>query len=67
MDHDLCDDICDEVSIEHADGSTECLDQDCTLPHELHQWHAGCSAIVPPCGCAPAEQPQPSRVLAEAA
>jgi hypothetical protein len=69
MDHFLC----DEVSIEHPDGTTECLDHGCTLPHELHQWHADCSAIVPPCACAPAghvevsERPAPEPVLATAA
>jgi hypothetical protein len=65
MDHDLCED----VSIEHADGTSECLDAGCTVPHELHRWHAGCSAIMPPCACAlePSERSQPERVLATAA
>ena len=68
MEHDLCDDLCDglcdEVSIEHADGTTECLDERCTLPHALHGCHAGCAALIPPCPCAPAEQPEPLLAVA---
>jgi len=47
--------FCDEVSIEHADGTTECLEPTCTLDHALHDFHVSCSAIVPPCPCSPAE------------
>ncbi|MDX6494906.1 MAG: hypothetical protein QOE17_892 [Gaiellales bacterium] len=51
--------FCDEVSIEHADGTTECLDPTCPLDHALHGWHADCSALVPPCECHPAERALP--------
>ena len=33
------------VSIEHADGSTECMDHTCDLPHELHSFHVACSEL----------------------
>ena len=46
---------CQGVSIEHADGSTECMDHTCDLPHELHSFHIGCSELHPPCPCVPEE------------
>jgi hypothetical protein len=50
---------CHEVSIEHADGSTECLDPSCDLSHELHEWHQSCAALDPPCPCMPEEAVPP--------
>jgi hypothetical protein len=40
-------------SIEHLDGTTECLgDGPCGLPHHLHDWALPCAELVPACGCA---------------
>jgi hypothetical protein len=68
MEHNLSENLCGEVSIAHADGSTECLDERCTLPHALHGCHADCSAIIPPCPCQStcglADQPQPALATA---
>ena len=50
---------CQGVSIEHADGSTECMDHTCELPHELHSFHIGCSELHPPCPCVPEEHDFP--------
>ncbi|HEY1279231.1 MAG TPA: hypothetical protein VGF22_06125 [Acidimicrobiales bacterium] len=51
---------CHEVSVEHADGSTECLGlEPCGLSHDLHEWHLSCSALEPPCPCATDEQVPP--------
>ena len=50
---------CHEPSIEHADGTTECYDPDCDLPHYLHDWHLSCSVFDPPCNCVPDEPPIP--------
>lgn len=55
---------CHDVSIEHADGSTECLAGDCGLPHEVHDWQLPCSAFDPPCPCVPEELPDPLLLLA---
>jgi hypothetical protein len=46
---------CQGVSIEHADGSTECMDHTCELPHELHSFHIGCGELHPPCPGLPEE------------
>lgn len=46
---------CQGVSIEHADGSTECMDATCDLSHELHSFHIGCGELHPPCPCIPEE------------
>jgi hypothetical protein len=53
-----CDDElhhCHEASLEHADGTTECLDAACDLAHDLHRWQLTCAVLDPPCGCVPAE------------
>jgi hypothetical protein len=50
-------DHCHDVSIEHADGSTECMDPGCRLPHDLHEWQLPCSGFEPPCPCVPEELP----------
>jgi hypothetical protein len=43
---------CHEVSIEHADGTTECGgDGVCALPHHLHEWQVSCVELDPPCPC----------------
>jgi hypothetical protein len=43
---------CLETSIEHHDGSTECLSGEaCELPHALHDWLATCAVLDPPCRC----------------
>ena len=38
---------CQGFSIEHADGSTECMDFTCDLPHELHSFHVPCIVAWP--------------------
>jgi hypothetical protein len=55
---------CHEVSVEHADGATECFDGDCTVPHWLHEWQVSCSAFDPPCPCIPEDAPAPWLVAA---
>ena len=57
---------CHDVSIEHADGTTECLADDCRVRHELHDWQLSCAALDPPCPCAAEEFPEPA-LIAEAA
>ena len=52
-------DHCHDVSIEHADGSTECMDPACRLPHDLHEWQLSCSGLEPPCPCVPEEELPP--------
>ncbi len=52
-------DHCHDVSIEHADGSTECMDPSCRLGHEAHGWQLSCSGLEPPCPCVPEEQLPP--------
>lgn len=47
---------CHEPSVEHADGTTECLgewagDGPCPLPHHLHDWRLSCAELDPPCPC----------------
>lgn len=45
---------CHATSVEHADGTTECLgDGSCTLAHDLHVWALPCHDVDPACGCAP--------------
>ncbi|MGH9184616.1 MAG: hypothetical protein ACRD0U_02190 [Acidimicrobiales bacterium] len=56
---------CHDVSLEHADGTTECL-AGCDLDHALHEWQLTCSALEPPCPCAVEELPPPALVLAGA-
>ncbi|HEY2814484.1 MAG TPA: hypothetical protein VGJ03_13540 [Acidimicrobiales bacterium] len=56
-------DHCHDVSVEHADGSTECLDSTCRLSHELHEWQLSCAALEPPCPCVP-EEAEPPLLLA---
>jgi hypothetical protein len=52
---------CHEISLEHADGSTECLGLGaCEVDHTLHAWQLPCSALEPPCPCAPDEQVPPA-------
>jgi hypothetical protein len=55
---------CHEVSLEHADGTTECLDPACTLGHHLHDLVASCATLVPPCPCAVEEQTIPALLAA---
>gem|GEM_PF-3095946 len=55
---------CHDVSIEHADGSTECMDPACRVPHEAHDWHLSCTALEPPCPCVPEERPAPALAVA---
>jgi hypothetical protein len=57
----VIDDIyeCQSVSIEHADGSTECMDHTCELPHEFHSFHIGCGELHPPCPCIPEDHQLP--------
>ena len=44
---------CHEVSIAHADGTTECGgDAPCALGHLLHDWRVPCVDLDPPCPCA---------------
>jgi hypothetical protein len=50
---------CQGVSIEHADGSTECMDHTCELQHELHSFHVACTELYPPCPCIPEEHDLP--------
>jgi hypothetical protein len=51
-----CDDHlehCHATSVEHADGTTECLaDDPCRLAHALHRWPVACSDLPGACGCA---------------
>src|SRR6476469_8233133 len=47
---------CHDVSIEHADGTTECLADCCEVRHELHDWQLSCAALDPPCPCAAEER-----------
>jgi hypothetical protein len=51
---------CHETSIEHHDGSTECLSgEGCELAHALHDWPATCAVLDPPCRCgAPVSVPR---------
>jgi hypothetical protein len=58
------DGFCDDVSIEHADGSTECMRPDCDVAHELHDFHIGCSSLQPPCPCVPEEHVPPALLIA---
>lgn len=51
LDDDLA--VCTGLSIEHADGTTECEHADCPLPHELHLHVAGCSEFATACSCSP--------------
>lgn len=47
---------CHATSIEHADGTTECLsDSPCGLGHDLHDWRLRCSEVDPGCACARTE------------
>ncbi len=58
---------CHDVSLEHADGSTECLlGPACTLGHALHDFHLPCSALDAPCPCVPEERP-PAAALGQLA
>ena len=50
---------CPGVSVEHADGTTECMEPTCELPHEFHSFHVGCSELHPPCPCIPEEHDLP--------
>jgi hypothetical protein len=44
--------LCSEPSVEHADGTVECLSGDpCDLPHHLHDWVMTCADLDPPCPC----------------
>jgi hypothetical protein len=52
-------DECPGVSIEHADGTTECMEPTCELPHEFHSFHVACSELHPPCPCIPEEHDLP--------
>lgn len=54
---------CHDVSIEHGDGSTECMDPGCSLGHELHAWQLPCSGLEPPCPCVPEDAPAPPLAL----
>jgi hypothetical protein len=58
---DCIDDLehCHDVSLEHADGTTECLADGCAVRHELHDWQVSCAALDPPCPCAAEEAPAP--------
>jgi hypothetical protein len=57
----VIDDIyeCQGVSVEHADGSTECMDHTCDLDHEFHSFHIGCGELYPPCPCIPQDHEIP--------
>ena len=55
---------CQGVSIEHADGFTECMDFTCDLPHELHSFHVACTELTPPCPCIPEEHVPPALLVA---
>lgn len=46
---------CTDVLIEHADGTTECMDPACDLPGPCHDVHLSCDALDPPCPCVPEE------------
>ena len=48
-----------EVFLLHADGTTECLADRCSVRHELHDWQVSCAALDPPCPCAAEERPDP--------
>lgn len=43
---------CHELSIEHADGSTECTEVGCAVPHAQHRFVASCDELLGPCPCA---------------
>ena len=44
---------CHATSVEHADGSTECLgDEPCVVSHRLHAWTVDCTDLVGGCACA---------------
>jgi hypothetical protein len=55
---------CQGVSIEHADGSAECMDFTCDLSHELHSFHVACTELTPPCPCIPEEHVPPALLVA---
>ena len=55
---------CQGVSIEHADGSTECMDYTCDLQHELHSFHVACTELHPLCPCIPEEHVPPALLVA---
>jgi len=56
---------CHEISIEHADGVTECGgDQPCGLAHHLHDWTLGCGELDPPCPCDASSTPEAPLALA---
>lgn len=55
---------CHDVSLEHADGTTECMDPACTVDHTLHEWQLSCAALDPPCPCNPEELPPPLELAA---
>ena len=55
--------VCSGLSIEHADGSTEC-EHDCGLPHDLHFHVAGCGEFGLVCSCNPDENLAGSWLLA---
>ena len=57
-----CESTCQGVSIEHADGSTECMDYTCDLPHEFHSFHVACTELHPLCPCIPEEHVPPEFV-----
>ncbi len=58
-------DHCHEVSIEHADGTTECGGDDgCDRHHLLHEWRITCAELDPPCRCSVAGRSEPSFPLA---
>jgi hypothetical protein len=48
---------CHATSIEHADGTTECLgDEPCELAHWLHPWAVACTEVDPACACVGADE-----------
>ncbi|MEY2402603.1 MAG: hypothetical protein QOD38_154 [Acidimicrobiaceae bacterium] len=55
---------CQGFSIEHADGSTECMDFTCDLPHALHRFHVACTELSPLCPCIPEEHLPPELLVA---
>lgn len=55
---------CSGLSIEHADGLTECEFRNCALPHELHLNVAGCGEFDLACSCSPDEHPAPAWLIA---
>lgn len=42
---------CDELSIAHHDGRTECTEPGCTVPHALHRFEAACDELLGGCPC----------------